>query len=63
MDTMLKETADLLDLIDNRLTDFANYLAELDEGRLWSEFDDTFRPVKRAIKSRVLSIDEAIRWD
>jgi hypothetical protein len=63
MDNMLRDTADLLDYIDKHIETFANHLAELDEGRLWTDFDNAFRPISRAIKSRVLTIDEAIRWD
>jgi DNA-binding IclR family transcriptional regulator len=59
MDNLLRDVAELLDLIDSSLNDYHKSLEECD----WADFDDKFRNIRRNISTFTLKIDEAIRWD
>ena len=59
MDNLLRDIANLLDLVEDK---FEEYHSTLEE-REWADFNDKFRGVRREIKSKLLNIDELIRWD
>ena len=63
MDTLLKETVELLEHIDHKINKLKEASSMNDNYVSWSDIDDNFRNVQRNIKLYILKIDEAIRWD
>jgi hypothetical protein len=62
MDNLLKDSVELLELIDDRIEELKN-IADIEECIGWPEIDDHFRKIQANIRLQVLKIDEVIRWD